>query len=208
LGLPLKKTTRAAEQDRPDVKESRDNWLDRFAAVKLDQFVFLDEFGAITNMARTHARGPRGQRVVCKTPHGHWKILTTIAALTGDGMLGHATFDGATDTDTFVAFVREGPVPYLKPGQVVVFDNLSAHKSPQVDALIESAGARVMRLPPYSPDYNPIEMAISKIKSILRKLARRTVDTLIEAISRAVASITSDDAHGYLRHGGYAGTFK
>jgi transposase len=86
---------------------------------------------------------------------------------------------------------------------VVVFDNPSAHKSPKVDASIESAGARVMRLPPYSPDYNPIEMAISKIKSILRKLARRTVDTLIEAIDRAVASVTIDDAHGYIHHCGY-----
>lgn len=192
------------------MKEARDNWFDQFAGVKLDQFVFLDEFGIpiVPARLRTHARGPRGERVVCKTPHGHWKILTTIAALTGDGILGHATFDGATDTDTFVAFVREGLVPYLKPGQVVVFDNLSAHKSPQVDALIESAGARVMRLPPYSPDYNPIEMAISKIKSILRKLARRTVDTLIEAIDQAVASVTSDDAHGYIRHCGYADTMK
>jgi len=166
--------------------------------------VFIDEFGASTNMARTHARGPRGKRVVCKTPHGHWKILSTIAALTTRGMLGHGTFDGATDTDTFLAFVREGLVPNLKPGQVVVFDNLSAHKSPKIDAMIESAGTRVLRLPPYSPDYNPIEMAISKIKSMLRKLARRTVDALFDAIKAAVASITASDAFGFIRHCGYS----
>ena len=169
--------------------------------------MFLDEFGASTNMNRTHARGPRGQRVVCKTPHGHWKILSTIAAMTVQGVLCCGTFDGATDTDTFLAFVREGLVPHLKPGQVVVMDNLPAHRSPKVDALVESAGARVLRLPPYSPDFNPIEMAISKIKSILRKLARRTVDGLIEAIGEAVASVTEKDVLGFIRHCGYAATY-
>jgi transposase len=176
--------------------------------VRLDQLVFLDEFGATTKMSRTHARGPRGQRVVCKTPHGHWKILSTIAALTVNGMLACGSFDGATDTDTFLAFVRDGLVPNLKPNQIVVLDNLPAHKSPKVDELIESAGARVLRLPPYSPDFNPIEMAISKVKSILRKLARRTVDTLFDAIGQATASITADDARGFIRHCGYNATIK
>ena len=174
--------------------------------MRLDQFVFLDEFGATTDMCRTHARGPRGQRVVCKKPHGHWKVLSTIAALTAGGMLGYGTFDGATDTDTFVAFVRDGLVPHLRPGQVVVLDNLSAHKSPLVDELVESAGAKVMRLPPYSPDFNPIEMAISKIKSVLRKLARRTVEALLQAIDEAVGSITAGDASGFIRHCGHAAT--
>ena len=174
--------------------------------MKLDRLVFLDEFGAATNMARAYARGPRGQRVVCKTPHGHWKVLSTIAALTVHGMLGYGTFDGATDTDTFLTFLREGLVPHLRPGQVVVLDNLPAHKSPEVDELVESAGARVLRLPPYSPDFNPIEMAISKIKSVLRKLARRTVDALQEAIGQAVNAITADDALAFIRHCGYAAT--
>ena len=174
--------------------------------MKLDRLVFLDEFGAATNMARAYARGPRGQRVVCKTPHGHWKVLSTIAALTVHGMLGYGTFDGATDTDTFLTFLREGLVPHLRPGQVVVLDNLPAHKSPKVDELVESTGARVLRLPPYSPDFNPIEMAISKIKSVLRKLARRTVDALQEAIGQAVNAITADDALAFIRHCGYAAT--
>jgi len=159
-------------------------------------------------MTRTRARGPRGKRVVCKTPHGHWKILSTIAALTVNGMLGYGSFDGATDTETFLTFVRDGLVPNLKPGQVLVLDNLPAHKSPKIDALIESAGARVLRLPPYSPDLNPIEMAISKIKSILRKLGRRTVDALFDAIGQAVISITADDAIGFIRHCGYSATIK
>jgi transposase len=174
--------------------------------VRLDQFVFLDEFGAATNMTRRHARGPRGQRVVCKAPHGHWKVLSTIAAMTVHGMLGHGTFDGATDTDTFVAFVGDGLAPHLAPGQVVVLDNLPAHRSPRVDALIEAAGARVLRLPPYSPDFNPIEMAISKVKSILRTLGRRTVDGLLAAIDQAIAAITAADAIGFIRHCGYAAT--
>jgi transposase len=176
--------------------------------VRLDRLVFLDEFGATTKMARTHARGPRGQRVVCKTPHGHWKILSTIAALTMDGMLACGSFDGATDTDTFLAFVRHGLVPNLKPDQIVVLDNLPAHKSPRVDELIASAGARVLRLPPYSPDFNPIEMAISKVKSILRKLEQRTVATLFDAIAQATASITADDAQGFIRHCGYDATIR
>ena len=184
--------------------------------MRLDQFVFLDEFGATTNMTRLYARGPRGQRVVCKTPHGHgstelaevWKILSTIAALTVRGMLGCGTFDGATDTETFLTFVREGLVPHLVPGQVVVLDNLPAHKSPKVDALIEAAGCRVLRLPPYSPDFNPIEMAIAKIKSILRKLARRTVGALLDAIGRAISVITADDPLAFIRHCGYAATIK
>ena len=159
-------------------------------------------------MARTRARGPRGRRVVCKTPHGHWKALSTIAALTVNGMLGFGSFDGATDTDTFLAFVREGLAPNLEPGQVVVLDNLPAHKSPKIDQLIEAAGARVMRLPPYSPDFNPIEMAISKIKSILRKLSRRTVDALLAAIDQAIRSVTAADASNFIRHCGYTATIK
>ena len=188
------------------MREARENWFAKSAAVGLDQFVFLDEFGATTDMARRYARGPRGERVVCKTPRGHWKVLSTIAAMTVNGILGYGAFDGATDTATFLAFLREGLVPQLLPGQVVVLDNLPAHRSPEVDRLIESAGARVLRLPPYSPDFNPIEMAISKMKSLLRKLARRTVDSLLQAIDEAVASITADDALAFIRHCGYAAT--
>ena len=174
--------------------------------MKLDQLVFLDEFGAATHMTRTRARGPRGQRVVAKTPHGHWKVLSTIAAMTVKGMLTGCTFDAAVDTEMFLAFVEQFLVPRLRPGQVVVLDNLPAHRSPWVDRLIESAGARVLRLPPYSPDFNPIEMAISKIKALLRKLARRTVDEVIDAIGVAMSSITVQDATNFIRHCGYTAT--
>ena len=112
--------------------------------------------------------------------------------------------DGATDTDTFVAFVREGLVPVLGPGQVVVLDNLSAHHAPEVRRLVESAGATLLPLPPYSPDLNPIEQAISKVKAVLRKLARRDVGGLLDGLDEALRSIRPDDALGYIAHSGYA----
>jgi len=113
-----KKSQHAAEQDRPDVKAARRRWFGRFRDVKLEDLVFIDEFGATTNMTRTRARGPVGQRIVCKTPHGHWKILSTIAAMNARGMITGLTFDGATDTEVFVLFVERCLVPVLRPGQV------------------------------------------------------------------------------------------
>jgi transposase len=159
-------------------------------------------------MTRTRGRGPRGQRVVGKTPHGHWKVLSTIAAMTTCGMLTGCTFDAAVDGEMFLAFVEQMLVPKLRPGQVVVMDNLPAHKSARIDQLIEGVGARVLRLPAYSPDFNPIEMAISKIKALLRKLAGRTVSEVMEAIGQALKSITAQDAMNFIRHCGYAATTK
>lgn len=144
--------------------------------------------------------------MVCKTPHGHWKLLSTVAAMSIDGILTACTFDDAIDTEMFVAFTERMLVPKLRPGQIVVMDNLPAHRSARIDALIEAAGARVLRLPAYSPDFNPIEMAISKIKALLRKLSRRTIDPLHDAIGRAIESITASDAEHFMRHCGYAAT--
>jgi transposase len=172
--------------------------------VKVKQLVFIDEFGATTNMASNQGRAPRGQRVVAKVSHGHGKIMSTIAAMTRRGILASASLDGATDTDLFVTLVREALVPMLRPGQVVVMDNLAPDKSPQAQELIESAGARLLRLPPYSPDLNPIELAISKIKTVPRKLACRTVDGLFEGIGVALGEITPTDALHYLAYRGYA----
>src|SRR5690606_8829822 len=189
---------------RPDVKAARDAWFDRVADLRVNQLVFLDEFGASTTMQRTHGRAAPGERVVTKVPHGHWKMISTIAAMSLDGIVVSASFDGATDTELFLAFVADALVPVLKPGQVVVMDNLPAHKSPKIDELIEAAGAKVLRLPPYSPDFNPIEMAISKVKTVLRKQAERSVDGLFNGIAVALSSITSTDALHYIQHCGYA----
>ena len=175
--------------------------------MRVADVVFLDEFGATTHMTRTHARGPRGERVVCKVPHGHWSVLSTVAAMTvGGGIVTAATFDAAVDTGAFVAFVEQCLAPTLRPGQVVVMDNLSAHKSPRVTQLVEACGARVAYLPPYSPDFNPIEQAISKVKAALRRLGVRTVAGLFDAIGTALRTVTTDDAANYVRHSGYATT--
>lgn len=186
------------------MRAARDAWFARFAGVRVNQLAFLDEFGATTAMQRTHGRAAPGERVVAKVPHGHWKMISTIAVLTADGVLASASFDGATDADLFLAFVREAVVPALEPGQVLVMDNLPAHRSPEIDRLVEAAGATLMRLPPYSPDFNPIEMAISKVKTVLRTLARRTVDGLIGGIGEALASIRPADSLSYIAHCGYA----
>ena len=186
------------------MRAARDAWFARFAGVRVNQLAFLDEFGATTAMHRTHGRAAPGERVVAKVPHGHWKMISTIAVLTAGGVLASASFDGATDADLFLAFVREAVVPALEPGQVLVMDNLPAHRSPEIDRLVEAAGATLMRLPPYSPDFNPIEMAISKVKTVLRTLARRTVDGLIGGIGEALASIRPADSLSYIAHCGYA----
>ncbi|MFT3784924.1 MAG: IS630 family transposase [Tepidisphaeraceae bacterium] len=200
-----KKTRHASEQDRPDVRAARSEWHGLLEDVLLEDLVFLDEFGCATNMTRAYARGPVGERVVCKAPHGHWKTISTIAAMTTRGMLCCGTFHGATDMDTFVEYVRV-LARHLRPGQVVVMDNLAPHRSPRVDELVEAAGAYVLRLPPYSPDLNPIEMAISKVKALLKKLERRTVESLLSGIEAALASVTELDATNFIRHCGYGGT--
>lgn len=186
------------------MKAARETWFEQFAAVRVNQLVFLDEFGATTTMQRTHGRAAPGERVVTQVPHGHWKMISTIAAMNINGIVASGSFDGAADTELFVVFVREALLPLLKPGQVLVLDNLPAHKSPQIDQLVESIGVRVLRLPPYSPDFNPIEMAISKVKTVLRKLARRSVDGLFAGIGEALQSIRPTDALNYLAHCGYA----
>ena len=155
-------------------------------------------------MCRSRGRTLKGQRLVCRTPHGHWKIISTIAAMNTEGILTGCSFEGATDTQMFVGFVEKMLVPVLKPGQVVVMDNLAPHKSPQVAALVAAAGAKVLYLPPYSPDFNPIEMAISKMKSVLRREAKRTIDGLHDALTIAVDAITQEDAVNFIRHCGYA----
>lgn len=185
------------------MKEAREKWFDQFADTPADRLVFIDEFGATTNMQRTHGRAAAGERVVSKVPHGHWKVISTIAAMTTRGMVAAASFEGASDGAMFQTFVRESLVPTLVPGQVVIMDNLSAHKSPAVGELIESVGATALYLPPYSPDYNPIELAISKIKSVLRSLAGREVGELMDGIDAALKSVTPHDAMGFIRYRNY-----
>ena len=176
------------------------------AAPSIDDLVFLDECGATTQMTRSSGRCEIGLRLVTPVPQGHWKVVTTIAALTTTGILTAATIDAATDGEVFRQFLKAWLIPALRPGQVVVMDNLSSHKTAGIREAIEAVGCRVLYLPPYSPDLNPIENAFSKIKSRLRTLAARTVETLGQAIADALATITASDAVGYFRHAGYTAT--
>ena len=172
--------------------------------VPAERLVFLDESGAKTNMTRTHGRAPRGVRVVDKVPHGHWKTTTMISAVRTDGPFAAALVNGATDTDVFLAYVEHVLAPELRDGDVVVMDNLAPHKDPKVRELIESAGASLVYLPPYSPDLNPIENMWSKVKRHLRSVAARTYEALQEAVTEALGRVTSTDCEGFFRHCGYA----
>lgn len=171
-----------------------------------DRLVFLDESGAQTSMTRTRGRAPRGQRVVAKVPGGHWKVVTMIGAVRTSGPFAAASLVGATDSDVFRTYVREILAPQLRPGDVVVMDNLTPHKAPGVREAIEAAGAELRYLPPYSPDFNPIENLWSKVKGKLRSLAARSVDALHDAIGIALATVTPNDCVGFFRHCGYAAT--
>lgn len=159
-------------------------------------------------MTRTRGRAPKGQRVVAKVPGGHWKIVTMICAVRTSGPFAAATIACATDSDVFRAYIGQVLAPQLKPGDVVVMDNLSPHKASGVQEAIEAAGATLRYLPPYSPDFNPIEPMWSKVKSHLRSLAARTVETLHDAIGNAISQVTPGDCLGYFRHCGYPATQK
>lgn len=167
------------------------------------RMVFVDETGASTKMARRCGRSRRGERCICAVPHGHWKTTTFVGGLRLSGMTAPMTIDGAMDGPAFLAWVAQMLVPTLRPGDIVVMDNLPAHKQPGVRAAIEAAGAELRYLPPYSPDLNPIEMAFSKLKALLKKAAARTLEALWDAVASAIIAITPRDCRNYLAAAGY-----
>lgn len=154
-------------------------------------------------MTRLRGRAPRGERLIDKVPHGHWKTTTLIAALGISGMRCSTVVDGAVNGDVFEAFVEQVLVPELRHGDVVVMDNLSSHKRERVRELIEAAGARLLFLPPYSPDLNPIEMIFAKIKQLLRSIKTRTQDALWKAMQSVLDKVTTSDAINCYKHCGY-----
>jgi transposase len=168
--------------------------------------VFLDETWATTSMTRPRGRSPRGQRLVCPVPHGHWKTTTFVAALRSDRLTAPMVIDGAMTGDLFVAYVRQVLVPELRPGDVVVMDNLQCHKRAEAAAAIAAAGAEVRFLPPYSPDLNPIENAFSKLKGLLRAAERRTIEGLWAFLGQALDAFAPSECRNYLRHCGYGAT--
>ncbi len=193
----------AAEQDRPDVKERRRVWRERMPGLDPKELVFIDETGANTKMTRQYGRAPRGQRVVGRVPHGHWKTTTFVAALRSDGLVAPMVIDGAMNGDLFVAYAKQVLVPSLRAGDIVVLDNSASHKRVAAVRAIESAGCSVAYLPPYSPDFNPIELAFAKIKARLRAAELRTIDRVENFFGTVHDAFTSDECRGYIRHAGY-----
>ena len=171
--------------------------------MNLEKLVFIDESGAKTNMTRLYGRAKSGKRAVDNTPSGHWCTTTMISSMRLDGSTACMVVDGATDKDVFKAYVQHILSPTLKPGDIVIMDNLSAHKNQEVKDLIESVDAEIWFLPPYSPDLNPIEKIWSKIKAILRSLKARTEQALVDAIAKALDAITASDAKGWFESCGY-----
>jgi transposase len=201
-----KKTAHAAEQDRPDILRRRQEWFDEQLDFDPARLVFIDETWASTNMARRYGRAPRGQRLRASVPHGHWKTTTFVAGLRLTGLVAPFVLDGPINRDAFEVYVEKVLVPELRPGDVVVMDNLSSHKGPRVRALIEAAGATLLYLPPYSPDFNPIENAFAKLKALLRKAAERTIDGLWAAIGRLIDAFTPSECANYFAAAGYDAT--
>lgn len=165
--------------------------------------MFVDETWASTNMAPRFGRGPRGQRVLGAAPFGHWKTTTFLAGLRHDGVTAPCVFDGPINGQRFLAWVEQALAPTLKPGDIVVMDNLSAHKVAGVRQAIEAKGAKIAYLPPYSPDLNPIEQLFAKLKHLLRKTKARTVDALWAAIGQLLEQFQPDECANYLAKSGY-----
>ena len=183
--------------------DAREAWFEAQLDLDPERMVFIDETAAATNMERRYGRAPRGERCRIAVPHGHDKTTTVTAALRASGPCAIALMDGATTGERFRAYVADTLVPALKPGDTVVMDNLAAHKVTGVRELIEAAGARLLSLPAYSPDFNPIEMAFAKIKALLRTTAARTVPELWTAIRTAFTGFTPTECRNYLAAAGY-----
>src|SRR6516162_3514254 len=197
LGLPRKKKVpRAQEQDRPDVQERRREFCEELAGLDPRRLVFVDECGANTAMTRTHGRAPVGQRVSANTP-GHWDSITLTCGLRLAGVTAALAFPGATHTDWFENSVADVLVPELQPGDVVVWDNPKPHLSDEAVEAVEEAGARVVPLPPYSPDLTPIEEMFSKVKGAMRSAAARTTEAVYAAFGSALHDVTPEDIAGW-----------
>jgi transposase len=198
-----KKSSHAAEQDRPDVLRRREAWFEGQLDLDPARLVFIDETWVSTNMARLRGRAPRGQRLRAAVPHGHWKTTTFVAGLRQDGIVAPFVLDGPMNRRAFETYVARVLAPELRPGDVVIMDNLSSHKGPRVRELIEATGASLRYLPPYSPDFNPIENAFAKLKALLRKAAERTVGALWDKIGTLLDAFTPTECTNYFAAAGY-----
>lgn len=194
-----KKHLTASEQD----PERRHAWWQVLAQIDPGQLVFVDETGSNITLTPRYGRASRGQRCTGQVPRNWGHNTTLLAAMTVEGMQTAFVIEGATDRAVFEGFVAHFLVPHLRPGQVVIWDNLSVHTSVRARTLIEAAGCQVVFLPPYSPDFNPIELAFAKLKAALRRAGQRTVEGLWTAIGAGLDTITAQDARGWFQHCGY-----
>jgi transposase len=184
----------------------RQDWFETQPDLDPERLVFIDETWASTNMARRHGRCPRGERLRMAVPHGHWKTTTFVGALTQRGFIAPWVLDGPINRNAFETYVAKVLVPELRPGDTVVMDNLSSHKGLRVRQMIEATGAELRYLPPYSPDFNPIEMAFAKLKALLRKAAERTIDALWSAIGRILDLFDPAECQNFFKAAGYDAT--
>lgn len=196
----------ASEQDRPDVVEARARWLQEQATLAPERLVFIDETWTKTNMIRSHGRCARGKRLLGKAPFGHWRTSTFIAALRVDGIEAPAVIDGPVNGLIFQAYVEQVLAPALRPGDIVIMDNLSSHKRQGVRTAIEARGAELRFLPPYSPDLNPIEQVFAKLKALLRKAQARTRNSLWRRIGALLDEFSRQECQNYFVNAGYGQT--
>ena len=194
----------AAEQLKPEIALARQVWRENQAELSAHRLIFIDETGAATNMVRRYGRSPRGQRVNGYAPNGHWKTTTFVAGLTSSGIIAPLVVDQPMNRLIFTVYVRQFLAPQLRPGDIVIMDNLSSHKNTDVARAIAERGAVLLFLPPYSPDLNPIELAFAKLKALLRTAAERTREALWQRIGNLLNTFTADECSNYLRHAGYA----
>jgi transposase len=199
-----KKAFRAAEQDRPDVKAAREQWRSIQGSWDARQLVFLDETGVNTKMARLYGRAPRAQRCVGVEPHGHWSTSTFIAALRHDGLTAPWLLDGPMNKAAFTTYLQECLGPTLRPGDIVIADNLSSHKGTHIPAILARFGATILYLPPYSPDLNPIELLFAKLKAHLREAASRSLLSLTENLASILDLFSPELCRNFLRHCSYS----
>jgi len=199
-----KKAVLPSEQNRARVQRRREQWRKYQGRIDPARLVFIDETWVKTNMAPIRGWCDKGQRLRAHVPYGHWKTLTFVAALRSDRIEAPCLFDGPINAQSFTAYVRHFLVPALRPGDVVILDNLSSHKGKPVRALIRAAGARMLFLPPYSPDLNPIEQAFAKLKALLRKAAPRAIDAITQSLGAILGCFSPQECANYLKNAGYA----
>jgi transposase len=196
----------ADEQEQADVQAARRAWSEAQPGMDIEKLVFIDETWISTSMTRHYGRAPRGQRCIASAPHGHWETTTIVASLRHQQLTAPLVADGPMDGELFLAHVRQFLCPTLRPGDIVVLDNLSSHKVAGVKQAIAAADATLIYLPPYSPDLNPLEKLFAKLKALLRKAAKRSVDALWNEIGELLNTLSSTECANYFTPSGYVYT--